>query len=190
MPGRRREIAGRPFVHIDDYAQWKGRHVPRGYLIEEARHVGISVRGWNSWIGEYARDGKVDLFGLILTEVESPLHLREGESIATHPTMEQAERALERRAEVICRLVRLAGYQPASSGQEASVRGRERRILQALVDVGPMGGADLAAYVGCGRRTLYNPGGLKDLIDRGFVTHEERNAFAATDAGRCALNAK
>jgi hypothetical protein len=190
IPGSPREIAGRPFVHIDDYARWRSRHVPRDYMAEAARHVGIPIGRWNAWIEQDGPDGKVDLFGTVLTKVESPRLLREGESFTPFTAPEQAEQAIEQRAEVIRGLVRLASFQAAPSGSDSAVRGRQLRILQALADSGPMGGADLAVQVGCDRRTLYKPGGLRELIDRGLVGHEFRNAFVVTDAGRSALNRK
>jgi hypothetical protein len=159
-------------------------------LIEEARRVGIPVRQWNEWIREYAENGKVDLYGAFLTEVEGPSCLGKGQSIAVHDTMEQAEQALERRSRAICDLVRLAASQPSPPSSTTNFSGRQRRILLALAEHGPMGGVRLAHLVRCDRRTLYKPGGLRELIAHGLVTRARHSDYRITKEGRATLAEK
>jgi hypothetical protein len=176
MPGRSREIGGRAFVHVHDYADWNGRKIPREYLAVNAQKRGIPVQRWNDWIKERGKDGKVNLYGVSFTEVKSPLQLREDESIAPHATLKEAEKALELRTNAI----RCLDLVASSTG---SLTGRQRWILMALAKEGPMGGFDLAAHVRCDRRTLYKSGGVQELIRRGLVSHDVRNGFAITPAG-------
>jgi len=186
MPGRPVVINGRPYIDVEAYTRWGGRHVPYEYLAEDARHIGIPVQRWNEWIQEHGSDGKVELpvLTLVLGEVESPLHLYEGESIAPLPATEEAEQALAQRIRAIQALGRLAENQPAEANSAEWLTPRQRNILEALFAKGPMDARCLARRVRCHRRTLYNPGGLNELLERKLVDHPQNSAYRITDAGR------
>jgi hypothetical protein len=186
MPGPRNDFGGRPFVRVEDYARWGRRRLPGEYLREEYRLVGIHVRRWNEWIDEHANDGVVDLYGTPLTRVESPSHLREGESLATHPTVTEAESALRRRNDAVRCLARLARSQ-LPTGSDLHLTRRQWLILDALAGHGPMGERRLAHYAKCNRRTLYKRGGLGELFQHGLVSHPRRSEYRITPKGRAAL---
>lgn len=190
LPARRSEVSGRTVVHIDDYAGWKGCWVPRDYLVADARHIGIPVRRWNDWIRQNGDGDTLDLFGTMIGVVEHPFDVGLYSSIAVHATMEQSKEAMGRRSKVVHDLVQLASYQPEPPRSRTKLTGRQRRILLALQVSGPMGGADLAAMVGCGRRDLYRAGGLGELKTRGLVTVSGRDNMQITEKGRAALNEK
>jgi hypothetical protein len=62
FPGRAREIDGRPYLHLEDYAGWKGRWL-KGKLLAQVED-GIVAEGWNGWVAARGGEGVAVLAGV------------------------------------------------------------------------------------------------------------------------------
>lgn len=64
--GRTTKIAGRIYLHVDDYRGWQHRKVKDDLTIL----VGVSASSWNSWIDAHGGEGVAELAGIRLGKVD------------------------------------------------------------------------------------------------------------------------
>lgn len=188
MPSQ--EIACRPYIDIEDYVKWRRRRVPGEYLSTTARHRGISVKRWNEWIEKFANDdGKVRVEGLSLGAVQIPYQLCKKDPIAIYATIHDAEKAFAQRTKAIRTLLSIAQYQPTGPEPYRELTARQRHILEALNTFGPMPMAQLCIRIGVRvkRRTMYNPGGINELMRLKYVDHPANHVYRITKLGQGAL---
>jgi len=65
--GKKRTIANRIHINLEDYVSWKGRKV-KGSLTAK---IGLLARSWNSWIEAQGGLGKVALAGVKVSRIET-----------------------------------------------------------------------------------------------------------------------
>jgi hypothetical protein len=183
MPARDRCVAGRRYVHIDDYAAWGGRRVPL-YLLDAAhREQGLAIGPWNDWVRDNADDGRVDLFGTPVGTIPHPWGLRTGERIHVSPSPDAAEAALGERTRALDQLY-LAGLKLSvgrADGPDLSQR--QQNFLEAL-QPGPLHAGNLAKQAGYHRRTLFKPRGITELCQLDLVVNDPgAGGYRLTPAG-------
>jgi hypothetical protein len=170
MPARKRLVADRPFIRIDDYVSWTGR---RGQCDYQALEEGIAVSRWNKWIQEYAVDGQVDLLGSLISGITNPFCLRQMEGIAAYPTVEDAELTLAERMKAVAQL-RSAGQGLAIRSAGSDIRSeRQWKILEKLQGRA-MTAEELCGEIDCDRRTLFKSGGITELIEAKLVANDRK----------------
>jgi hypothetical protein len=63
--GRTTKIAGRIYLHVEDYRSWQDRKVKENLTILD----GVSASSWNSWIDAHGGEGVAELAGIRLGKV-------------------------------------------------------------------------------------------------------------------------
>jgi hypothetical protein len=168
--GGAREIGGRQYLRFADYCDWRGRQVPGD--LRRARREGVAVGRWNAWVLGHAPDGLLDLCGEDVGLLGHPCPFREGEDYLGGDDRDRVAGALGERAEVLARLTEVAARIQASPRRT----GAQLQILRALA-AGPKTADKLAAALRCDRRTLWKPGWLPELLDRGEVVKYGRAGY-------------
>jgi hypothetical protein len=67
--GRTTEIAGRIYLHVDDYRAWPDRKV----MDELELLDGVSLSSWNTWIDAHGGEGAAELAGIKLGKFDTPV---------------------------------------------------------------------------------------------------------------------
>jgi hypothetical protein len=162
---RRRELDGRPFVHFDDYLAWQG-NATRGDCEIFQREEGLVVDCWNAWILEDFPEGQGQLLDIPLRTVSPLLGYTEGRDFVIDCGLVQTERS-----KALEELQRLANKLSSPSGMLFS---RLQLKIQELLSGQAMTADNLAHELGCDRRTLYKPGGINELCDKGIVANDKK----------------
>ncbi len=179
--GRAREVGGGTHLHIDDYAEWKHRLVPKDLLAQ--RTPGIVVESWNAWIGQASDDGRVDFLGELVTRVAHPVAVRQGVDFAP---MEPAacSASQRRRSEAVLELRALAADRVIRTRPEELFTQVQLAILQALAENSTLTADELKKKTGYSRARLYQSGGIKELMQRDpplVVLTPEKRGYMLTD---------
>jgi hypothetical protein len=173
MPGRTCQISGRTFVHVDDYAVWERRRVPDDLSSPGMRGDGIAWARWNAWVHANANGGVVEVAGHHVSGLGDKWDVRDGEALRIYPSSGQAELALGERLRALDQLSTAALRAAARSSPKSVYTDLQRRILTALAGRA-MTADDLKDVLGCDRGTLFKPGGINELRDRGEVVNDRK----------------
>ena len=65
FPGRTKKIDGRPYIHFEDYCNWRGRKL-KGDLLPDIEK-GIVNASWNAWVNAQGGEGIATLAGVPVT---------------------------------------------------------------------------------------------------------------------------
>jgi hypothetical protein len=145
--------------------------------LHSARVEGLVVRRWNEWIDrESSGEGVVDLFGYHVGPIEHPCLVVEGRDYTVFNDRRELDSQVARRAAVLSELQDLALDHALKIDPGSVLTPLQLTIVQALERVQPQDADELAVSCGCGRRTLYNPGGIKELLVRGIVVKGHKSA--------------
>jgi hypothetical protein len=162
-PGRAREVGGQPQIHLDDYAGWNRRLVPDDLLARRA--TGIVVESWNAWVDQESDGGRVDLCDFVVARVAHPVTVRQGLECAPLDSA-ACGAALRLRAEAVSELRALAADHVIRTRPDELFTPVQLVILQALEEESPLTADKLYKRAGYSRARLYQPGGIKELMQR------------------------
>ncbi len=184
MRMRVRQFGGRDFLHVDDYVRVGNSRVTEALVFPGGTEEGIAVRRWNDWVWENGEGGRVNLCGTQMSPIASPWGLREREGIEVFSSLEDAEIALAERNEGLGQLCMLGMQAAARADKDFTLSPLQVRILEALKDEA-LHTDSLAGKSHCERRTLFKPGGIKELKKLGLVANDRKaGGFHLTSAGR------
>jgi hypothetical protein len=173
MPARSYEISGRPFVFFDDYAAWPGRRVPDDLRSPGMKEDGIVRARWDALVDEYAEDGLIEVAGYYLSKLSVGWDLADGETVRIYSSLEAASSALDERLPALDELALVAANAAARSTWGRGWSELQRRIFTCLQGRA-MTADQLCEELKRDRRTLFRPGGIKELTKKKIVMKSRR----------------
>lgn len=166
LVARKKEFDDRPYVRFEDYIAWERRLIPGNPGAAMLQSKGLILTSWNSWIREESDNAHVD--GIKVSSLDHPC-LRLPMNIRVHEDGTEALAALKERNRVLAQIMTLAKASTPPDNREP----REREIWDALNGCA-LTKERLAGKLCCNPATLFKPGGIKGLLERGLVRNSRR----------------
>ncbi|VTT98781.1 Uncharacterized protein OS=Anaerobaculum mobile (strain ATCC BAA-54 / DSM 13181 / NGA) GN=Anamo_1175 PE=4 SV=1 [Gemmataceae bacterium] len=175
------EIDGRTYLDFDDYAGWDRRVVPGD--LTARRTAGIVVASWNAWVEAGSDGGRIDLHGEVVTKLDHPGGLRAWSDYAgmSPASLESAERV---RSATVAELRELAVDRTVRTDPAGILTQVQIQIIDALRRHPWISAEVLAEEALVSKQTLFNPGGLKELLNRDpplVIRGPQKRGYALAD---------
>jgi hypothetical protein len=182
-PGRTREVNGRPYLHVEDYAAWPGRKIPGDLLSPPYTDRGIFVPAWNRWLEAHISSDRRYLGGGPAQWISQPAELPQLGAWEV-VTERDLHHKLAARAAAVAAVTRLETRVSQATGQEEPLVPSDlhQRIMKALYRR-QLTTQKLQDEMGVDRKQLFGQWGLRPLLKKKLVRNNgDRKGYYRPDA--------
>jgi hypothetical protein len=162
--GKTRCCQGRTYWHVEDYAGWEGRRVSGDLL--DYRDDGVAVWSWNDLVDSDTNRFRDALDGFQVRRLAPPVRALENRDYITFGRDSSLREREEGREAAIAELLELGLVRAMKVAPEEVLTEVQQCIIEAFEKKQPQTADELAVSAGYARSRLYQPGALKELMNR------------------------